>query len=269
MAGRVVFLGGLIWITSARRLWLRRPWPARPPRCVPAASTLAAPSPHRYRPGSPRYRSVPVAPSPTPSHGPHRRRHRDEPAARPRRHRRACPRGIPVSGANRLRLGDHARHRAEPHCCRARRPRVQDVSTGSSTGWVTIIPSWTARRTSRRRTPRAADRATSWASVCPPSRAGSDAETRVAVYADSPAATSDLRPHDAMLAVDGKPFWDEAGQSRTRGPEGTSVTLTDQRPGEPVRRHDRAAPGDRPGPRRLVPRARDPDRLHRAAHAHR
>ncbi len=58
----------------------------------------------------------------------------------------------------------------------------------------------------------------------------------ISVFPDSPAAQAGLLTHDTILGVDGGPIRDEHGISRTRGPEGTRVTLTVQRPGEPA--HD-------------------------------
>jgi carboxyl-terminal processing protease len=52
------------------------------------------------------------------------------------------------------------------------------------------------------------------------------------VFPDSPAAEAGLRAHDSILSVDGGAIRDEFGISRTRGPEGSTVTLTVQRPGE-------------------------------------
>jgi C-terminal peptidase prc len=61
--------------------------------------------------------------------------------------------------------------------------------------------------------------------------------TIVAVFPGSPAAEADLRLHDKVVAVDGGPWLDDTtGQSRTLGPEGTQVTVTIERPGEP--QHD-------------------------------
>jgi carboxyl-terminal processing protease len=54
----------------------------------------------------------------------------------------------------------------------------------------------------------------------------------ISIFADSPAEEAGLLPHDTILAVDGGPVRDEFGISRTRGPEGSEVTLTVQRPGE-------------------------------------
>ncbi len=57
----------------------------------------------------------------------------------------------------------------------------------------------------------------------------------IAVFPDSPAAEAGLRSHDIILQVDGGPILDEDGvlqSSRIRGPEGTRVQLTVERPGE-------------------------------------
>ena len=54
----------------------------------------------------------------------------------------------------------------------------------------------------------------------------------ISVLPDSPAAQAGMLPHDTLLSVDGGPIRDPDGTSRTRGPEGSSVTLTVQRPGE-------------------------------------
>jgi carboxyl-terminal processing protease len=62
---------------------------------------------------------------------------------------------------------------------------------------------------------------------------GMDHAAIMVVFPDSPAAEAGLLPHDTLLSVDGGPIRDEHGTSRTRGPEGTQVTLTVQRPGEP------------------------------------
>jgi carboxyl-terminal processing protease len=58
--------------------------------------------------------------------------------------------------------------------------------------------------------------------------------TIVAVHPGSPAEAAGLRSHDTLVAVDGKPFIDEFGNSRSRGPAGTSLSLTYDRPGEGV-----------------------------------
>jgi carboxyl-terminal processing protease len=60
---------------------------------------------------------------------------------------------------------------------------------------------------------------------------GTDAATVVVVFPGGPAADAGLAPHDSLLAVDGGPIRDEHGISRTRGPAGTTVVLTVQRPG--------------------------------------
>ncbi|MBI5959314.1 MAG: PDZ domain-containing protein [Chloroflexi bacterium] len=62
---------------------------------------------------------------------------------------------------------------------------------------------------------------------------GTDHAAIMVVFPGSPAAEAGLLPHDSMLSVDGGPIRDERGISRTRGPEGSPVTVTIQRPGEP------------------------------------
>ncbi len=62
--------------------------------------------------------------------------------------------------------------------------------------------------------------------------AGGDRAAVIVVFPNSPAAEAGLRPHDSLLNVNGGPIRDAQGISLTRGPEGTSVTLTIQRPGE-------------------------------------
>ena len=57
----------------------------------------------------------------------------------------------------------------------------------------------------------------------------------ISVFPNGPAAESGLLPHDTVLTVDGGPPRDEAGISRTLGPEGTLVTLTIRTPGETPR----------------------------------
>jgi carboxyl-terminal processing protease len=64
---------------------------------------------------------------------------------------------------------------------------------------------------------------------------GTDHAAIMTLFSDGPAAEAGLLPHDTLLAVDGGPIRDENGISRTRGPEGTEVTLTVQRPGEAPR----------------------------------
>jgi carboxyl-terminal processing protease len=63
--------------------------------------------------------------------------------------------------------------------------------------------------------------------------AGSDRAAVIVVFPDSPAADAGLRTHDVLLNVNGGPIRDAQGNSLTRGPAGSSVTLTIQRPGEP------------------------------------
>lgn len=57
-------------------------------------------------------------------------------------------------------------------------------------------------------------------------------DTVIAVHPGSPAERAGLRPHDTLVEVDGLPFVDERGDGRSRGPAGTSFTLTYERPGE-------------------------------------
>jgi carboxyl-terminal processing protease len=57
----------------------------------------------------------------------------------------------------------------------------------------------------------------------------------ITVFPGGPAAEAGLRSHDAILQVNGEPILDENGvlrSGRVRGPEGTEVTLTIQRPGD-------------------------------------
>jgi C-terminal peptidase prc len=53
-------------------------------------------------------------------------------------------------------------------------------------------------------------------------------------FPDSPAAQAGLRAHDSIVAVDGQTLFGEGGvrTEAIRGPEGTEVALTIQRPGE-------------------------------------
>ncbi len=60
---------------------------------------------------------------------------------------------------------------------------------------------------------------------------GTDSATIITVFPDSPAAAAGLRSHDSLLRVDGGPVQDAYGTSRTRGPDGTPVTVTIRRPG--------------------------------------
>ena len=55
------------------------------------------------------------------------------------------------------------------------------------------------------------------------------------VFPNSPAAEAGLRPHDAVIQVDGGPVFDQNHMFRTLGPEGSEVTITVLRPGEPPR----------------------------------
>ncbi|MGH2524692.1 MAG: S41 family peptidase, partial [Anaerolineales bacterium] len=56
----------------------------------------------------------------------------------------------------------------------------------------------------------------------------------ILTFPDSPAAEAGLGPHDSILAVNGEMLLDAAGDrlDQIRGPEGTTVMLTVQRPGE-------------------------------------
>jgi carboxyl-terminal processing protease len=61
----------------------------------------------------------------------------------------------------------------------------------------------------------------------------------ILTFPGSPAEQAGLQPHDAILDIDGQPVFDARGVStiaRVRGPVGTPVTITVQRPGEPA--HD-------------------------------
>jgi carboxyl-terminal processing protease len=61
--------------------------------------------------------------------------------------------------------------------------------------------------------------------------------TIIVVFPGSPAEHAGLISHDSILAIDGQPVVDESGvhSDRMRGPEGTTVTLTVQSPGEQPR----------------------------------
>jgi carboxyl-terminal processing protease len=61
--------------------------------------------------------------------------------------------------------------------------------------------------------------------------------TIIAVFPGSPAEQAGLQIHDNILAVDGKPVIDETGFRRDRilGPEGTTITITVQTPGQTPR----------------------------------
>ncbi len=54
----------------------------------------------------------------------------------------------------------------------------------------------------------------------------------ISIFPGSTAEAAGLRPHDALLEVDGLPYRDEFGIARSLGPAGTSFELTYQRPGE-------------------------------------
>jgi len=64
---------------------------------------------------------------------------------------------------------------------------------------------------------------------------GQDTNVLSWVYSGSPAEQAGLKNHDALLKVDGGPFLDENGAPRTRGPEGSSLTITVQTPGQAPR----------------------------------
>ena len=55
------------------------------------------------------------------------------------------------------------------------------------------------------------------------------------VFPGGPAAQGGLRIHDSIVAIDGQPALDASGGIRNtiRGPEGSSMTLTVERPGQP------------------------------------
>ena len=59
----------------------------------------------------------------------------------------------------------------------------------------------------------------------------------LSVFRDSPAEKAGLQPRDSILSVDGTPILDEAGflQDIVRGPEGTTIKLIVQTPGEKPR----------------------------------
>jgi C-terminal peptidase prc len=59
----------------------------------------------------------------------------------------------------------------------------------------------------------------------------------VLVFPGSPAEQAGLQPHDNILAVDGQPVFDEQGNRRNilRGPEGSTITLDVQTPGQEAR----------------------------------
>jgi carboxyl-terminal processing protease len=57
----------------------------------------------------------------------------------------------------------------------------------------------------------------------------------LSVFPGSPAERAGLRPHDALISVDGGPVTDENGTPRTLGPEGTTIVVSVQTPGQPPR----------------------------------
>jgi len=59
----------------------------------------------------------------------------------------------------------------------------------------------------------------------------------LSVFSDSPAASAGLQPRDSIISVDHIPILDRAGYLRdiVRGPEGTTITLVVQTPGEASR----------------------------------
>ena len=59
----------------------------------------------------------------------------------------------------------------------------------------------------------------------------------ILVYPGSPAELAGIRPHDSILAVDGQSIFDEQGNRRDvlRGPEGSTIQVTVQTPGQPPR----------------------------------
>ena len=56
----------------------------------------------------------------------------------------------------------------------------------------------------------------------------------LSVFSDSPAEAAGLQPRDSILSVDGTPILDEDGFLRdiVRGPEGTTITVAVQTPGD-------------------------------------
>jgi carboxyl-terminal processing protease len=61
--------------------------------------------------------------------------------------------------------------------------------------------------------------------------------TVILVFPGSPAEEAGIKMHDNILAVDGQPVLDDTGQRRNllRGPEGTTINVTVQTPGEAPR----------------------------------
>jgi C-terminal peptidase prc len=78
----------------------------------------------------------------------------------------------------------------------------------------------------------------------------------ILVFPGSPAELAGIRPHDSILAVDGQPIFDEQGNRRDllRGPEGTTIQVTVQTPGQPPRQAPitrRSISGEMPVPHRI------------------
>lgn len=62
--------------------------------------------------------------------------------------------------------------------------------------------------------------------------------TILLVFPSSPAEQAGLRPHDSIITIDGQPIVDERGNLRRdllRGPEGTTILVTVNSPGQPSR----------------------------------
>ncbi len=69
-------------------------------------------------------------------------------------------------------------------------------------------------------------------------RPGKDRILVLSVYPDSPAERADIRPHDAIIAIEGEPVTFEQRDTllaRLRGEPGTSVTISVRRPGQGTR----------------------------------
>ena len=64
---------------------------------------------------------------------------------------------------------------------------------------------------------------------------GLDRAAIMTLMEGGPGAEAGLQPHDTLLSVDRGPIRDSSGYSRTRGPEGTTVQLRIERPGEAPR----------------------------------
>jgi C-terminal peptidase prc len=61
---------------------------------------------------------------------------------------------------------------------------------------------------------------------------GTQTGSIITVWPGSPAAAAGLRPHDALLEVDGLPYREESGPARSLGPDGSRFTLKYRRPGQ-------------------------------------